>query len=230
MIYAMSDLHGRYDLYLKMLDKISFSENDSLYILGDFVDRGEAGLRLLFDVFSRKNVYPIMGNHDMTALNCMTEIYLDPDSRHRPSLKPRFDFWFRNGGVTTFNEFLTLNSPKQRILLERMVDMPAFADITVGDRRFTMCHSGMANYTPDRPLEDYDLSELAYKREDYSRPKFNEPNRYLVCGHTPTLNIEGGERGRILRTHDIFAIDCGAVFDFGLGCLCLDTLDEFYVI
>lgn len=41
MTYAMSDLHGRYDLYIKMLEKINFSEGDTLYILGDFVDRGD---------------------------------------------------------------------------------------------------------------------------------------------------------------------------------------------
>ena len=35
MIYAMSDLHGYYDKYTKMLEKITFSDDDTLYILGD---------------------------------------------------------------------------------------------------------------------------------------------------------------------------------------------------
>ena len=34
VIYAMSDLHGCYDKYIKMLEKISFSDSDTLYILG----------------------------------------------------------------------------------------------------------------------------------------------------------------------------------------------------
>ena len=34
MIYAMSDLHGCYDKYINMLEKINFSNNDTLYILG----------------------------------------------------------------------------------------------------------------------------------------------------------------------------------------------------
>ena len=39
MHYVMSDLHGRYDLFLRMLEKISFSNCDTLYLLGDLIDR-----------------------------------------------------------------------------------------------------------------------------------------------------------------------------------------------
>ncbi len=34
-VYVISDLHGYYDLFIKLLDKISFNEYDLLYILGD---------------------------------------------------------------------------------------------------------------------------------------------------------------------------------------------------
>ena len=49
MIYAMSDLHGCYDKYTKMLEKINFSDNDTLYILGDIVDRGPDGIKIWQD-------------------------------------------------------------------------------------------------------------------------------------------------------------------------------------
>ena len=42
MVYLMSDLHGRYDKYLQMLEKISFSDEDELFLLGDLCDRGPA--------------------------------------------------------------------------------------------------------------------------------------------------------------------------------------------
>lgn len=38
--YVMSDIHGCYEEYRKMLDKIRFSKEDILYILGDILDRG----------------------------------------------------------------------------------------------------------------------------------------------------------------------------------------------
>ena len=40
MIYVMSDIHGRLDLFEKMLEKINFNDNDKLFVLGDMVDRG----------------------------------------------------------------------------------------------------------------------------------------------------------------------------------------------
>ena len=38
MNYAVSDFHGRYDLYKKLLETLNLSDEDTLYILGDFVD------------------------------------------------------------------------------------------------------------------------------------------------------------------------------------------------
>ena len=67
MIYAMSDLHGCYDKYIKMLEKIRFNENDTLYILGDIVDRGDGGIKILQDMMTRRNVFCIRGNHDYLA-------------------------------------------------------------------------------------------------------------------------------------------------------------------
>ena len=105
-----------------------------------------------------------------------------------------------------------------------------YADITVGGRRFTMVHGGIAGYDPNRPLDDYGIGELAFGREDYGQPKFNEEGRFLVTGHTPTALIDPNFRGKIFHGHDHIGLDCGAVFGLGLGCLCLDTLEEFYVI
>ena len=39
MIYYMSDVHGAYERYLKMLEAINFSDEDTLYVLGDAIDR-----------------------------------------------------------------------------------------------------------------------------------------------------------------------------------------------
>ena len=37
-IYVLSDLHGHYNIFIKMLEKINFSDDDVLYILGDCCD------------------------------------------------------------------------------------------------------------------------------------------------------------------------------------------------
>ena len=58
-IYCMSDIHGEYDKYIKMLDTINFGSKDTLYVLGDVVDRGPNPMAVLFDMMKRPNVVPL---------------------------------------------------------------------------------------------------------------------------------------------------------------------------
>ncbi len=51
--YIMADIHGMYELYLAMLEKIRFSPEDVLYVLGDAIDRGRDGIRILQDFMKR---------------------------------------------------------------------------------------------------------------------------------------------------------------------------------
>ena len=41
MIYAISDLHGCYEEYQKLLDILPLGDADTLYALGDVIDRGD---------------------------------------------------------------------------------------------------------------------------------------------------------------------------------------------
>lgn len=50
MMYVVSDLHGCYDLYKKMIDKLQLKDADTLYILGDLVDRGDKPMEILLDM------------------------------------------------------------------------------------------------------------------------------------------------------------------------------------
>ena len=57
VIYAVSDLHGCYDKYIKLLERLKMTSDDSLYILGDIVDRGSDGMKILLGLIKRKNVF-----------------------------------------------------------------------------------------------------------------------------------------------------------------------------
>ncbi|MCI8811051.1 MAG: hypothetical protein HFF84_13290 [Oscillibacter sp.] len=61
------------------------------------------------------------------------------------------------------------------------------------------------------------------------------PDKTLIFGHTPTRLFyqqigELGQPDRIFQRDTMIGIDCGCVYPGGrLGCLCLDTMEEFYV-
>ena len=70
MIYCMSDIHGRIDLFDKMLEQINLKEGDMLYILGDCIDEG-GGLKVLLKIkeLADKGLATLlMGNHELAFL------------------------------------------------------------------------------------------------------------------------------------------------------------------
>ena len=71
MIYVMSDLHGCFEEYKRMLEKIDFRRSDTLYILGDIVDRGSQSIQILQDMMVRSNVFPILENHEYMLNECL---------------------------------------------------------------------------------------------------------------------------------------------------------------
>ena len=62
--YVLSDIHGEKDRFEAMLETIGFSQEDTLYILGDVVDRGPDGISILRRIMNMPNVYMLLGNHE----------------------------------------------------------------------------------------------------------------------------------------------------------------------
>ena len=57
--YVMSDIHGEANRFHAMLEKIRVSADDTLYILGDVIDRGVDGINLLLEIMEMPNDAPI---------------------------------------------------------------------------------------------------------------------------------------------------------------------------
>ena len=112
MIYAIADIHGQYDKYIQMLEKIKFSENDVLFVLGDVIDRGPHGIKILQDMMMRSNVYPILGNHEYMAKTAipwlLREITEETVDNIDPEMIQGLTEWISVGGSSTITEFRSL--------------------------------------------------------------------------------------------------------------------------
>ncbi len=226
MIYAMSDLHGCYDKYIKMLEKINFSDNDTLYILGDIVDRGADGVKLLQDIISRRNVVVIQGNHDYTAGRLLKMLCMPENDEEYQSARSAYGFWRIDGGKPTYEAFVILPPDEQKKILNFMNAFLIYDEITVNGRSFFMSHTVPVK---ERMLQFDKLlpQEFIAGEPEYEKQYFED--KYIITGHTPTGFIDPKSAGKIWKGNNHFAIDCGAVFGNPLGCICLDTLEEFYV-
>jgi serine/threonine protein phosphatase 1 len=231
MYYVMSDIHGEYDKYCEMLKKISFCDKDVLVILGDVVDRGESPAKLLLDMSLRENVYPIMGNHEIMALDLLKTLCAEIteknyDTQITADVLKKLTEWQLNGGDTTMKDFRTLSADDRDFLISYMEEFEPYMTLKVGEKKFILTHAGLGNYRKDKQLEEYTLDELTFCRPDLDKIYYNE-NITVIVGHTPTRILSG--KDEILSGGNLKIIDCGAAYGGRLACLCLDTMEEFYV-
>ena len=217
------------------MSAIDLRPDDALYVLGDVIDRGPDGCKILLDMMGRPNVIPILGNHEFTAAVCLpwlleevTDCSLaDLDDTRLAALQE----WIVNCGGPTLRELQGLSRAERGDILDYLWEMELYAEAEAGGRSFVLTHAGLDHFSPGKPLDDYELEDFLF-----CRPKPNEafwPDRYLVYGHTPThlLRAQMGQplSDDILRCGKQIAIDCGCGFDGKLGCVCLDTMEAFYV-
>ena len=253
--YVTSDIHGEYDKFIKLLDKINFSDTDTLYILGDVVDRGPEPVKILLKIMEMPNVIPIVGNHELMAMECMDflvqEITEDALMNMSPEKIDNLINWHYNGCGTTLAGFRRLDAETREEVSEFIKDFSIFEEVEVirqrkdkADRnktdkikdgesvKYLLVHAGLGNYSPGKKMEDYSLYDLVWERADYNVAYYpRRKNFYVITGHTPTMLIEENPNpGYIYRYKNHIAIDCGACFKGGrLAAICLETDEEFYV-
>ena len=80
--YAVGDIQGRHNDFLRLLDRIGFSpESDRLILLGDLVNRGPDSLATVrFAIAHTSSVQIVLGNHDLYLLGAL-ENAVEPRER-----------------------------------------------------------------------------------------------------------------------------------------------------
>ena len=224
MTYVMSDLHGCYDKYAQMLEKIGFGDGDILYILGDVIDRGPEGIRILLDMMGRKNVIPIIGNHESLALSSL-KLLRDGASEEELRKKRAYCLWMLSDGEPTAAAFRTLPKETQAALVAYIESFSVYEEITVDGQRFHLSHT-LPDYRPGLDVHDVTLREFICGEPNYT-VRYGDNVRYIT-GHTPTNVIDSAFFGKIWQGNNHIVIDCAAAWGGRLGCLCLDTMEEIY--
>lgn len=225
MKYVMSDIHGCYDEFILMLKKIKFSEKDTLYILGDIIDRGPDPIKLIQYIMKHKNIKMLQGNHENMML-----VALLGDNKSNNII------WYRNGGEITHKQFKRLKIAEQNEILEYFKNLPNY--FIVDDK--ILVHAGIYN---QRILKNKSIEEnmknqleddLIWIRDEFLFFPTNIDDYTVIFGHTPTSYMNYKDIPMKIWydnfNKDKIGIDCGVVFDKGqLACIGLDNMNEFYI-
>ena len=213
MIYVMSDLHGRYDLFKKMLDLIAFDTKDELYILGDVVDRGDQPIPLLTYIKDQENIFMIRGNHEEMMLDYYTK-----------GLKDR---WMLNGGDVTRQQIGKYDLDWTRELLTWVARLNYTYEVQVEDQVFRLVHAGLT-YHDGQVARKQDSMYMTWARDEFYE-QMDVGSDIVIFGHTTTQHLNDDRSSRIWKLGNKICIDCGAAYGGKLACLCLETMEETYV-
>ena len=258
-IYAISDIHGHYATYKKLLEKLKFSENDFLYVVGDVIDRGRDGIKIIQDTMRRPNVELMLGNHELMMIDAIDFIRKNRSNglNSKSDLGEAFtpiDLWFHpaNGGKTTYNAFMKLPENEQDEILEYLKSLRLIKRVHIGDRTYHISHSYSVGYKFGDELfyKDalIDAESVVWDSLLDDRPPidmleydwFAYPDDIYIVGHVFTQRLgcmDDKGRGMICRIRrrggiDVVDVDCGMALNSKssrLGAFCLDTEKEIYV-
>lgn len=218
LTYVMSDLHGMAELLEWMLEQIRFSDSDSLYVLGDMIDRGPEPGRVLDIVRGNPNITALMGNHE-DAFVQWYEMTLD---------KMQEPYYYNTYTILSGKPEWAQRLPEY---VRFMKHLPLYRKQKRNGNCYLFAHASTEECL--RMWKNKDRFLWDSRMTDRQR---GIPGYVSIVGHVPTLLLQEnrGEPARIWRSADgtLIDVDCGAAFPEAggrLGCLCLETGEEFYV-
>lgn len=233
-VYAVSDLHG-YPLqkFKELLAKANFSSEDTLYIIGDVIDRnGDGGVEMLRYIMKQPNYEFLIGNHEMMLLACsflFTENASENDIPDNPDRRTSLERYLRNGGGVTIRNLRKLQSEDSAEfdeIFDFLWNAYVYTTVTAGGREFVLVHGGFTDFSPEKELSEYDPFDLVWERPTLDTEYFTD--KLTVIGHTPAYVYGKEHEGRITRAKTWINIDTGASVGFPPALLRLDDLREFY--
>jgi serine/threonine protein phosphatase 1 len=201
---VIGDIHGCIRTFEILISRICKKYGiDSIYFIGDLVDRGSSSKQTLDLVISLKkylNCYCLLGNHEDLMID-----YIYKQNRYDG------DMWFINGGLETIRSFVDNNYRKLTInkfirreeIIKYFIPYGQFFDllneyliVKAGKRKFLLSHGGIYNFNlpPDRQYENMNVDNIKIKypfiwsrNTDFSNKKYYD--YIIIHGHTPIKSL-----------------------------------------
>ncbi len=136
---CISDIHGCATTFTALLEQIQFTKEDSLYLLGDYIDRGSDSKGVIDIILQLKSenyrVIALRGNHEQMLIN-----------DHTAETKWR---WHDMGDETLLKSFGLKNF---KLLSMSYIDFCNSLPYYHIDANFIAVHAGI-NFAHEHPLE-----------------------------------------------------------------------------
>ena len=224
MDYCISDIHGYYDFFCRLLEKIKFSGADKLYVLGDMIDKGPDSIRLAKLLFSMPNVFCIAGNHEYDFLKY-----------YRTKMQQTEDY---EQVLETIRGYFS----DGELLDWETIDQFDFLPFYVETESFIGVHAGIPVKNGELlSVSEATCEQLVYDRRFKGADVLPQNGKCVLFGHTPTRYLTGkddiifcprkelGLRSKNITDYCKIQLDTGSWLGGTLGCIETNTCRCFYV-
>ena len=172
--YVIGDVHGCFDQFIRMLDKIEYdSQLDKIILTGDLVNRGPESLAVLNYCIANKNITSVLGNHDLYLL------YLMSINKGKGDLKT------------------VVGAKNNMQIFEWLITRPLLIQISdqSNKNKFIITHAGIP--------EIWSIEKALELAQEVSMALTSNPSKILktMWGDDPKIwreSLEGNERYRII--------------------------------
>lgn len=226
MRYIISDIHGEYALFMRLMEKVNFCGTDELFVCGDMVDKGSDSVRLLKQLFSMPNAVCILGNHEYAFLKYYRSIMKTSPADFDEVLKKLQNYFaFPDGALLDWQT------------ADRLETLAAYFESS----DFICVHAGLpvGNNLRIVPPQFVSTEFLVNDRTFNSPNILPQDNKCVFFGHTPVQYISGqdkiiaykrdGYAGDNIKDYCKVHLDTGVYLNGTLGCFCADDCTAHYV-
>ena len=227
--FIVSDLHGNGNLYDSIINYLSnlkkvITDDITLFINGDLIDRGINSASMLLDVRNRMNnkkdfkIEYLAGNHEAMMYKALRNYRGD-------SLPLDFNWMYRNGGNITIDTLKILVNDRELIdIVEFISNLKLYHkfDEVMNKKNIVLVHAKCPTIVEDNcpyTIRDIDKigDDILWARKDYRTVNFlGNQNYFTIVGHTPVgdrrgftydsydnvLNIDGGCSCYVVGQHE----------------------------
>lgn len=230
MHYVLSDIHGNERRFRSVMDQIALQPEDTLYILGDVIDRHPGGLRILQQLMAMPNAKMLLGNHEYMMLRALGSP-VDSNADDGRALA----HWYRNGGDVTHRHWKFLRKRTRNDILEYLRSLPLALEVQVGGTHCLLVHAAPEALWADNPDRRYLTAAHFAVWRRFEAEEFPLPGPKLIFGHTPTCHFQDGAPMSLWFGPNAIGIDCGSGYpdnspEGRLACLRLEDGAVFYSV
>lgn len=194
--FAISDIHGCVRTLKKLvLDEIKLSKADTLYLLGDYINKGPDSKGVIDFIFQLKNkgfnLYCLRGNHEQYLIDGLIYSWEE------------IAFLSRGGRETLSSFGVDAIGDIPNKYLDFIKSLPFYIEL----EKYILIHAGL-NFDLTDPYKD-DFSMLNIRKMQVDLEKTGGKN--IIHGHVP-MTYQDIKGDLDFKKHHI-SIDAGCVYD-----------------